>query len=60
MLCDKTHWSDVDRLSQTGTDNAKVTFCLIPKMLVCVLIFDSVCLCVCTSLCNPPLGEGLR
>lgn len=46
MLCDRTDMSDVDSLSQTGTDNAKVTFCLIPKMLVCVLIFDSVCLCV--------------
>lgn len=45
MLCDKTHWSE------TGTDNAKVTFCLIPKMLVCVLIFDSVCLCVCVRVC---------
>lgn len=46
MLCDRTDRSNADSLSQTGTDNAEVTFCPIPKMLVCALIFDGVCLCV--------------
>ena len=46
MFGDRTDRSDVDSLSQTGTDKAEVTFCPIPKMPVCVLIFDGVCLCV--------------
>lgn len=46
MFCDRTDRSDVDSLSQTGTDKAEVTFCPIPKMPVCLYLLWCVCVCV--------------
>lgn len=43
MFHDRTDRSDADSLSQTGTDKAEVTFYLIPKMPVRILIFNGVC-----------------
>lgn len=54
MFCDSADRSDVDSMSQTGTDKAKVTFCPIPEMPVFVLIFDGVC-SVCMGVCCAPL-----
>ena len=50
MFCDRTDRSDADSLSQTGTDKAEVTFCPIPRMPVCVVIFYGVCF-VCVRVC---------
>lgn len=44
--CDRRDRSNVDCLGQTGTDNAEVMFCMIPKMLVFDLICDVVCFAI--------------
>lgn len=49
MFREKTDRSDVHSLNQTGTDEAKGTFCLIPKMLVECL--SLVCVCVFLWVC---------